>query len=730
MDNDERTGNAGSSDYLSVLNEGQRKAVYHKGAPLLILAGAGSGKTRVITTKIAYMVEHMGVNPTSILAVTFTNKAAAEMHERVLEMVPEAKGAMVRTFHSFGAWLLRRNSHLLDMPGTFSIYDDEDSLSLLHSIYETFKRRELLPFSRAISRAKDYCLSPQDDLTDISRDNRFPDMYAAYEQRLREIGNADFGDLIMRPVELLRDNEEVRRRIQSRFRVILVDEYQDSNAAQYELLKQLYGEHTYLCVVGDDDQSIYRFRGAEIKNILTFPEEFEGTEIIRLEQNYRSTDTILAIAGEVVSKNRGRLGKTLWTELGEGKEAHLAYVKDQEEEARYCAGLLEEGNLEGTAILYRTNAQSRSFETLFLRRGIPYKIVGSLRFYEREEVKDAVAMLHFLMNPRDEVSFRRIVNKPARGLGAKSVSSLVDTSFGLGGDLYEASRRKLGSFKGKSGKGLQELVDFITSLYTEIEGAELGSFLRRAFHSSGLLGYYKEQDSIGGTRKVENLEELANAASKYPRGKEGLGGFLEDLELDRARLAGEDPAREPGVTLITMHNTKGLEFDRVIITGMEEGIFPGRPDEGEDQIEEERRILYVAITRAKRELYFTSCRRRTIWGKTVMQQPSRFIQEFPRENLIVEGDHYCDSSRGSSLYGNCGYSQGDFDYSHGNLPEGNGSLWRRGQRIYHDEYGPGIIWSVEGKGKAAVLHVQFETGQNGTFMPAYNHIEAIGEESI
>ncbi|MFO7848592.1 MAG: UvrD-helicase domain-containing protein [Spirochaetia bacterium] len=722
--------NAGGSDYLSVLNEGQRKAVYHEGAPLLILAGAGSGKTRVITTKIAYMVEHRGINPSSILAVTFTNKAAAEMHERVREMVPDAREAMVRTFHSFGAWLLRRNSHLLGMQSTFSIYDDEDSLSLLHSIYDTFKRRELLPFSRAISRAKDYCLSPEDDLTEISRDNRFPDMYAAYEKRLREIGNADFGDLIKRPVELLRDNDEVRRRIQSRFRVVLVDEYQDSNVAQYTLLKLLFGEGTYLCVVGDDDQSIYRFRGAEIRNILTFPDEFEGTDIIRLERNYRSTDTILAIAGEVVSRNRGRLGKTLWTELGEGKEAHLAFIKDQEEEAKYCARLLEDGNLEGTAILYRTNAQSRSLETLFLRRGIPYKIVGSLRFYEREEVKDAVALLHFLMNTKDEVSFRRVVNKPARGLGAKSISALVEASSGTGGDLYRGAVQKLDSFSGKSRKGLEEFVHFIGKLYTELEGAELGAFLRSAFRSSNLLAYHKDQDNISGTRKVENLEELAGAASKYPRGREGLEGFLEDLELDRARIAGKDPAQEPGVTLITMHNTKGLEFDRVIITGMEEGIFPSRPDEKEDEIEEERRILYVAITRAKRELYFTSCRRRTIWGKTVLQQPSRFIQEFPEEHLKVEGDHYAGSTRRYAPEEDYPYQ----NYPQQGLPDKHsseeGSPWRRGQRVYHDEYGPGIIWSVDGEGKATVLHVQFETGQKGTFMPAYNHIETIGEEFI
>ncbi len=710
---DHAFGPSSAHDYLQTLNEQQLRAVHHEGSPLLILAGAGSGKTRVITTKIAYLVDRRKVDPSSILAVTFTNKAAAEMHERVREMAPSGERVMIRTFHSFGAWLLRRNSHLLDMQSSFSIYDDEDSLSLLHNIYDEYKRRELQPFARAISRAKDYCLSPEDDLSDFSWDPRFSEMYAAYEKRLREIGNADFGDLIKRPVELLRENEEVRRRIQSRFRVILVDEYQDSNVAQYELLKLLYGPQTYLCVVGDDDQSIYRFRGAEVRNIISFPDEFEGTEIIRLERNYRSTETILAIAAEVVAKNQGRLGKTLWTELGGGPEASIVYVRDQDEEAEYCARLLEDGNLEGTAILYRTNAQSRSFETLFLRRGIPYKIVGSLRFYEREEVKDALALLHFLMNPRDEVSFRRIVNKPTRGLGAKSVKTIVEESFDTGGDLNRAAEGLRSSFSGKSGKGLEEFVAFMGSVLDTLEGAELGKFLREALKRSRLLSYHQEQDQVARTQKVANLEELAVAASKYPNGKEGLLTFLEDLELDRARIAGEDPAKEPGVTLITMHNTKGLEFDRVIITGMEEGVFPSRPDEKDDELEEERRILYVAITRARRELHFTCCSRRTIWGRTVLQQASRFLGEIPKEHVKIVGG-------GASAYG-----AGRFEDD-----EEPDSPWKRGTYVYHDEYGTGVVRKVEGKGRATVLHIQFETGRNATFMPAYTQIETIAGEDI
>src|SRR6056297_1786789 len=428
-------------DYLQVLNREQKQAVLHQGRALLILAGAGSGKTRVITTKIAYLIDQLGVDPHSILAVTFTNKAADEMHARVLTMVPEARGVMIRTFHSFGAWLLRRNAHLLGMNSNFSIYDDEDALTLLHSLYNSYKRRELTTYNRMISRAKDYALGPEDDLSRISTDPRFQEMYERYEARLREIGNADSGDLILRPVELLRSEPEVLRRMHSRFRVILVDEYQDSTVAQYELLKLLYGPESSLCVVGDDDQSIYRFRGAEVRNIISFPDEFEETTIIKLEQNYRSTERILSIASHVVNHNRQRLGKTLWTSQGKGGKAKVAFLRNHDEEAEYCARLLEDGNMAGTAILYRTNAQSRSLETCFVKKGIPYKIVGSLRFYDREEVKDALALLSFFVNHNDEVAFRRIVNKPARGIGAKTVLSLVEEALNEDGDLIAAMQR-------------------------------------------------------------------------------------------------------------------------------------------------------------------------------------------------------------------------------------------------------------------------------------------------
>ncbi len=687
-------------DYLKKLNEEQHKAVLHTGSPLLILAGAGSGKTRVITTKIAYLIDCCGVDPRSILAVTFTNKAAMEMKERVAAMVPEAEDVMIRTFHSFGAWFLRRNAHLADLPSRFSIYDDEDSLNLLHSLYPEYKKSDLKPYANKISRAKDYCLFPEDDLSSISFEDTFKTMYAAYEKRMAETGCVDFGDLILKPLALLRDNRELRERTRKRFSIILVDEYQDSNIAQYELLKQLYGEESYICVVGDDDQSIYSFRGAQVKNILTFPQSFKGADVIKLEQNYRSTETILKIASEVVKRNSSRLGKSLWTTNEKGTRAVVAILNNQTEEAEFCARLLEDGNLEGTAILYRTNAQSLSFESYFLNRKIPYKIVGSLKFYEREEVKDSLALFSVILNPSDEIAFTRVVNKPARGIGKKTLSVILDRVHSSGEDLVTASLNAVSSLSSKGGRAVKDFASMIKRFREELENSVPGDYLKMILTDSGLLGHYKKADETSGTWKVKNLEELVNAASKYPSGAEGLLQFLEDMELDRSRLAGNDSAGSEGVTLITMHNTKGLEFDRVIITGMEEGLFPSRPDESEDALEEERRIFYVSITRAKKELYLTSCRQRRIWGRLSLQYPSRFLNELP--------ESYVESKSGGSA-----------DYNP--FPPGT---W-----VYHSDYGTGQVWREWDNGRDSVILVKFESGKTAQFLPKYSDLEKISPDN-
>ncbi len=695
--------NCENETYLQGLNKNQHNAVLQTGAPLLILAGAGSGKTRVITTKIAHLINCMGVSPQSILAVTFTNKAAGEMRERVLKMVPGAEGVMIRTFHSFGAWLLRRNAALLNLQPRFSIYDDDDALSLLHSVFSDYKRKDLKPYARWISRAKDYCLYPDDDLTSISCDPRFTEVYSAYEKKLREVGSVDFGDLILRAVELLDRNREIQNRIQNRFQVILVDEYQDSNIAQYELLKLLYSGNNYICVVGDDDQSIYSFRGAEVKNIVTFPTSFKGAEIIKLEQNYRSTGNILSIASKVVSSNKGRLGKNLWTLAEDGPKGVVKIVENQDREAEFCASLLQDGNLNGTAILYRTNAQSLSFESYFLNHKIPYKIVGSLKFYDREEIKDVTALFSLFLNPYDEIAFKRIINKPSKGIGKVAIAKIIDTALINNCSLVEGCRRSLSLLSAKAASGIESFVGLFEKLDELSEVLDLGEFTNKAIHDSGILEYHRAQDEIALTQKVKNLEEMVNAASRYPIGKDGLLSFLEDMELDRSRLAGVDPASQNGVTLITMHNTKGLEFDRVIIVGMEEGLFPSRPDESDDDLEEERRIFYVSITRARKELYFTACRQRRIWGKLNFQSPSRFLNDIPKEFIA-----------NSSALGAVEPLRSDFP---------------PGTVVFHDDYGTGQVIKEWDNGKEVLIMVRFESGKTAQFIPKYSGLEKIASEN-
>ena len=688
------------SDYLEKLNPKQYEAVVNQGHPLLILAGAGSGKTRVITSKIAYLVEHCGALPSSILAVTFTNKAAGEMRDRVanfLGYTGDMKSyelPMIRTFHSFGAWILRRNSEYAGLSPNFSIYDDSDMVSLLKSLEKSGSKRDIKLYANLISRAKDFGLSPYDDLTEVTFDPDFPAVYKAYQEKLDSIGNVDFGDLILKAVELLKNNREIRDRLSRKFQVILVDEYQDSNVAQFELLKLLAGDGRSLTVVGDDDQSIYKFRGAEVQNIIGFPEYFSGTKVIKLEQNYRSTAPILNLASAVVDKNKGRLGKKLWTARKGGRKPVLTYFNTAQEEAEYCASLVAKDKVE-TAILYRTNAQSRLFENVFTRLNIPYRIVGSLRFYEREEVKDTLAWMAFLVNPKDQVSFQRIINKPARGIGKATVDKILASE---GEDIATRLKTYVAGSRGKSKEALEEFLEIYSGLSTQLAqpGENLSSLINEILRSSGLYDYYKAEDKEERTYKVDNLIELSNAASEFPAGAEGITQFLENVELDSGATQTDENAR---VTLITMHNTKGLEFDRVIITGLEDQLFPGRGAEEEGEIEEERRIFYVSITRARNELYMTSCRQRMIWGKSQFCSPSRFLDEIPAGYLDIKGGSHTKGRAGT------GYKIGDY--------------------IYRDDYGVGVVvksWVETGE---PVVVVRFETGQYARFLTNYTKLEKI-----
>jgi len=781
--------------YLKPLNNEQKEAVLHTGKPLLILAGAGSGKTRVITTKIAWLIREKGMDPRSILAVTFTNKAAKEMAERARQIDARAEDAMLRTFHSFGAWFLRRNGSTVGLNSGFTIYDDDDVVSLLSSLMENSPKAEIKHWAHSISRAKDYFLNPDDaELSLIDHRKSFRDIYRRYEERKAQIGNVDFGDLIKKPVEILRGNSEVAQRFRERFKVIMVDEYQDANVAQFQLLKELCGADTYVCVVGDDDQSIYRFRGAEVKNILEFPDRFSGADIIRLEQNYRSTDPILKAASSVVDYNQGRLGKTLRAEKTGGSLPMLAYLPDQDEEAAFCAEKISDSvkNKKTTwadwAILYRTNAQSLGFETLFLKKGIPYRIVGSLKFYEREEVKDTLALLAFLVNPRDEVAFRRVVNKPTRGVGGVTVDKIVAAAIEESIDLIEAGGKV--ELSQKARKGIDEFYKVINnteaclqilslqksllnSIFPTIalssifikfyfhqliilrylqevfcspkmpknhriikSGEGLSTCIEKLLIDSRIAEYHKEQDETAGNSKMNNLQELLNGASEYPNDYEGLLKFLEDIELDRSLYENVNNQSDPhasgmqdAVTLITFHNTKGLEFKCVIMTGLEHGIFP-REDKKEEELEEERRLFYVGATRAMDELYLTSCKERRMYGRTMLSQPSLFIREIDRNFLQIETrDVPIKRHEGKFNYGiNRPKSFNTFNMENTSAAGASPSNtqiskeleeragWRKGQRLFHEDHGHGAVIEIKDSEDGPIVRVRFDSGHEKRFL--------------
>ncbi len=688
----------------------------HSGAPLLILAGAGSGKTRVITTKIVHLLQQGGLRPQQVLAVTFTNKAAGEMRARVRALLGGDRAAdqvMVRTFHAFGLWLLRAYGERAGLDTRrLTVYDDADTRQLLRGLVEAgYQAPDIREMAAWIEDAKNRGLLPSDDLSGMRRSPfQMEEIYTRYQGRLSTVGAVDFGDLIVGAVGLLRDYEEVRRRVHDRFRVVLVDEFQDANRAQFELLRRLHGRNTYVCVVGDDDQSIYRFRGADVDSFLAFPERFTGTQVIRLEQNYRSTGAILDLASAVVANNRRRMGKTLWTDQEQGALPTVAYLDDQDAEAAYCAELLKEGNAGGTAILYRMNFQSRAFETLFQSRRIPYRIIGTVRFYDREEVRDALAYLALLHNPRDVIAFRRAATKPKRGIGDKTIERVIKHT--TDGDLIEAARRFSTAGQGSGARAVRELVALCDELVAELEASSVAELLRAAVERSGLYDLYARQDQAERAGKTLNIEELIASASGYGGGRTGLAAFLEDARLARGGDGDGEAERADGdvegpgpVTLITVHNTKGLEFDRVIVTGLEDGMFPASEPGAlgvvmEEDEEEERRLFYVAVTRARYQLHLTSCRRRLAFGSWRQREPSRFLAEVPEGCATVHGLEADDTADGMAV----------------------------GEGVYHIDYGQGVVarrWVNEGE---ALLEVQFETGRSATFIARYADLDPIAPD--
>ena len=730
------------SNYLDSLNEEQRAAVVHEGSPLLILAGAGSGKTRVITTKIAYLIKEKNIDPWTILSVTFTKKAANEMRERAIAIDDRAADAKIQTFHSFGSWFLRKYAEHAGLAPSFTVYDDDDMATLIKKAEPSLSTKEVRLAAHQISLAKDYCLTPEDDLGVIGSEFDLNDLYAKYQKRLRATGNADFGDLIMLPVQILEAYDEIADYIHNRFKVIMVDEYQDSNIAQYRLLQSLsgvkQGSGTYVCVVGDDDQSIYKFRGAEVENILTFPEKFPGTQIIKLERNYRSTASILNAAGLVVKKNHhGQLEKTLVADREGGGKPVLAFLPDQNAEATFTADLVMK-SLEGGAkysdwaILYRTNAQSLGFEKEFLHRKTPYVVVGSLKFYEREEIKDALAYISFFANHKDEISFRRIINKPTRGIGDKTQDKLMESAVILDGDgnpvfsdLLENLKAHQSELSKKAAEGASAFIKLFETLSGCFdENKALSDFIERVIRDSSLDEYHKAGDEIEGTTRVQNLQELVNTAVPYKCTMEGLLQFLDAINLDRTLDAENQAVGDNAVTLITLHNTKGLEYNKVIITGLEEGVFPRMEKQGAE-LEEERRLFYVGITRARDELYVTSTAKRCLYGRWDYMRPSPFIKEAAEAFTVIGQAPFGFSVRKASPYGQFGRDASAFGGGAAGGDFGDSedfeltSKWKKGTHVYHDDYGEGAVVSAYSNSGEFVIEVQFANGGKKKFLPKY-----------
>ena len=729
-----------AENLLSELNPAQIAAVTHAGGPLLVVAGAGSGKTRVLTRRIAYLMSHRNVAPYQILAITFTNKAAGEMKARVGELVgPVAQSMWVSTFHSACVRILRQEAMRLGYSNSFSIYDSADSLRLVTIVAKELnldsKRYPARQFQAMISNAKNELMGPQDYLNATSNafEQVVADVYSIYQQRLQRANAMDFDDLILKTVEVLQRFPEAKARFRSRFRHVLVDEYQDTNHAQYILVKELVGNDNEglapaeLCVVGDADQSIYGFRGATIRNILQFELDYPNATTVLLEQNYRSTQNILNAANAVITKNQSRKEKNLWTDSGSGALL-IGYVAENEhDEARFVADEIralqrdEKSRPGDTAIFYRTNAQSRVFEEVFMREALPYKVVGGLRFYERREVKDLLAYLRVLANLEDEISLRRIINLPKRGIGDTSLD-YVDQFARLQGISFWAALLRCSEATGlpaRAAQSIQEFTSIISALNVLVEAKTRPSVIvEAALEQSGLLKELADSTDPQDEVRVENLKELVAVSMEYEEREFeelnedeeiSLAGFLEKVSL--VADADEIPEGDDHggvVTMMTLHTAKGLEFPTVFLTGMEDGVFPHSRTLGEkDEVEEERRLAYVGLTRARERLYISRAQYRSTWGAPNYNPPSRFLDEIPED--VIEWRNESSTSLSPSLIKRSRVATSP-------PPRATGKKISSielsvGERVSHDTFGLGTVISVAGEADKAEATIKF--GQYG-----------------
>ncbi|WML89621.1 DNA helicase II [Thiothrix lacustris] len=740
------------SPLLNPLNTQQREAVSAPPVPILVLAGAGSGKTRVLVHRIAWLIEVENVSPLSILAVTFTNKAANEMRGRIQDLLQVPSGGMwVGTFHGLSHRLLRLHWQQAKLPQTFQILDSEDQLRMVKRILKAleldetrFPPRQVASF---INARKDEGSRPHhiEDKGDFNQ-RQLVRIYTVYEENCQRNGVVDFAELLLRSLELLRDNPELQLHYRKRFRHILVDEFQDTNALQYAWLRLLAGDENPVFAVGDDDQSIYGWRGAKIENIRNFTKHFPRCETIRLEQNYRSTANILKAANALIDNNRGRLGKKLWTDGKDGERLHLYAAFNEIDEARFIAGRIQKWQEQGgmrrdIAILYRSNAQSRVFESTFNENRIPYRVYGGLRFFERAEIKDALAYLRLTANHQDDASFERIVNHPPRGIGERTIDILRSHARAMNVSLWEAAQQvaDIGEFTPRAANSVSGFVQLIQRMASDINSLPLREQVEIVIDLATLKPHFlaKEKGEAGQTR-VDNLSELITAAQGFdlntlnrplsegqedPPEMDELSAFLSHAALEAGEGQGE--AGEDCVQMMTLHSAKGLEFPLVFLTGLEEGLFPHQMSADDPaRLEEERRLCYVGITRAEKELVMTYAEQRQLHGRTQFNPPSRFLRELPEE--LVEEVRPKVKTYTTGFGGNNPYrSVTPAPKPATRTTNFNETGYRVGQRVRHAKFGDGVITDSEGAGAHSRVQVNFKSAGIKWLVLGYANLEKL-----
>ena len=766
-------------DLIEGLNDKQKEAVLNTDGPCLVIAGAGSGKTKVLTHKIAYLMAEKNIKPWNILAITFTNKAANEMKQRVENLVGEAaKDMWIGTFHSICVRILRKTIDRIGFDSSFLIFDTSDQKTLIKECMKTLKIDDKMFTDKSvlaeISNGKNEMLEPKAYMVKYAGDFRrekIGEIYELYQKRLKENNAIDFDDIINFTIKILTENPDILEYYSEKFKYILVDEYQDTNKAQFTLVTILASRYGNITVVGDNDQGIYSFRGADISNILNFEKDYPGTKIIKLEQNYRCTGNILNAANAVIKHNENKYEKKLWTQNDEGELPTIHRADDEYDEGRYIVEQINHLKREeyfknsDFVILYRMNSQSRAIEEILRREDIPYKIVGGLKFYERKEIKDIISYLRLIYNPSDNISLKRVINEPKRGIGKTSVDNVQEISENTGTSMFEiiknAEQYGLNRLKANS----QDFINLIEEMRSKINDLSISEIIKETLNKSGYVKALEAEDTTEAESRIQNLEEFLTVAIEFEEqeAENSLADFLEGITLS-SDIDGMEET-EDSVTLMTLHSAKGLEFNTVFLVGMEEGIFPGYKSIGEPQeLEEERRLFYVGITRAKRYLYLTCSRKRTIFGSTSYNAISRFVNEIPKdllngyEETFEEKEEsfkdssykweYGSSSNKVSTYrleenkeksyatknlslSNSGYqfrTAESFLSSINNKKQNSGvdiSKYKEGQRVYHKKFGEGTINKIEPEGEDYKIEICFDKAGTKRLMAKFAGLEIL-----